>query len=106
YTTGVNTSGTLTISSMTDFVTGTSTNGSDYAQAYPNFGQVRVKLYNFGVYAQGQWKATSKLAITAAIRLDRAGNPACAENCFSRLIAPFASIQHDASVPYNQIILT
>jgi hypothetical protein len=91
---------------MTEFVTGTSLGATDYNQTYPNFGQVRVKLYNFGVYAQDQWKATSKLAVTAAIRLDRTANPSCAENCFSRLIAPFGSIQHDVTVPYNQIILT
>jgi hypothetical protein len=110
YTTGVNSSGTLTISSMSEFVNGfvptDGTGFSDYSQAYPNFGQVRIKLYNIGAYAQDQWKATSKLALTAAIRVDRTANPSCGENCFSRLIAPFADINHDASIPYNQIIQT
>lgn len=108
YGTGVNTSGTLSINSMTEFVQGTgAVNGaSDFSKAFTNVGAARIKLYNIGVYAQDQWKATSKLAVTAAVRLDRTANPICAQNCFSRLVAPFATISHDDSVPYNQIIQT
>ena len=108
YTTGVNTSGTLTISSMTEFVNGVvPSNGfSDYSQRYPNVNQVRIKLYSLGVYAQDQWKATSKLAFTGAIRLDRNANPACVQNCFARFTSPFANLSHDVNQPYNAVIKT
>jgi hypothetical protein len=33
-------------------------------QRYTNFNQVRIKLYSLSVYAQDQWKASSKLAFT------------------------------------------
>jgi Carboxypeptidase regulatory-like domain len=105
YTTGVNTSGLLTISSMSEFVNGSTVNGfSDYSQAFSNIGQVRIKLYSLGLYAQDQWKASSKLAFTGAIRVDRNANPSCAQNCFSRLTDSFFSISHDPNQPYNSVI--
>ena len=104
YTTGVNTSGTLTISSMTEFANGTSTGTSDYSQRFTNIDQVRIKLYSLGVYAQDQWKASSKLALTGALRLDRTANPSCGQHCFSRFTSSFASLSHDVNQPYNAVI--
>ncbi len=107
YTTGVNSSGLLTINSMQEFVAGQFLgNGSTFNQAFPSFGATRIKLYTLGFYGQDQWKATSKLQLTLALRIDRNSNPSCAQNCFARLIAPFASLPHDATVPYNQVIQT
>ncbi|HZR57957.1 MAG TPA: carboxypeptidase regulatory-like domain-containing protein [Terriglobales bacterium] len=108
YTTGVNTSGALSINSMTEFVQGTgAVNGaSDFSQEFTNVGAARIKLYSLGLYAQDQWKATSKLNVTAAIRVDRNANPSCATNCFTRLTTPFQNLTHDPNVPYNQIIKT
>ena len=65
-----------------------------------------MKMYNIGVYVQDQWKASSKLSLTGALRIDRTGNPVCGTNCFTRLISPFANISHDDTVPYNQVIQT
>jgi hypothetical protein len=103
YATGVNTSGLLSINSVTEFVNGASGGASDLSKEFTTQGQVRVKMYNVGFYAQDQWKASSKLSLTAAIRIDRTGNPACATNCFARLISPFANISHDDTIPYNQV---
>src|SRR5215467_9699181 len=58
YTTGINTSGTLSINSMTEFVNGISSGTSDLSQEFRNVDQVRIKLYSLGIYAQDQWKAT------------------------------------------------
>ena len=106
YTTGVNTSGTLNINSMSEFVLGNgAVNGaSDLSKEFTNVAQVRIKIYSVGFYVQDQWKATSKLNVTAALRVDRNSNPACGSNCITRLIAPFQGITHDPTVPYNQII--
>jgi hypothetical protein len=106
YTTGVNTSGLLSINSMTEFVNGISTGASDFSRAFANIDQVRIKLYSLGLYAQDQWKATSKLAFTGAIRVDRNANPGCAQNCYTRFSGPFASLSHDPNQPYNAIIKT
>lgn len=106
YTTGVNTSGTLSINSMSEFVNGISSGNSDLSQAFRNVDQVRIKLYSIGLYAQDQWKAASKLALTGAIRVDRNANPSCAQNCFTRFTGPFATLNHDPNQPYNAIIHT
>lgn len=106
YTTGVNTSGTLSVNSMTEFVNGISNGATDFSREFTNVDQVRIKLYSLGMYAQDQWKATSKLAVTAAIRVDRNSNPTCGQNCFTRLTSPFATLNHDPNQPYNAIIKT
>ena len=59
-----------------------------------------------GLYAQDQWKATSKLAFTGAIRVDRNANPTCGQQCFTRFTGPFATLSHDPNQPYNAIIGT
>jgi hypothetical protein len=106
YTTGVNTSGTFSINSMSEFVNGVSNGNSDLSQTFRNIDQVRIKLYSMGLYAQDQWKATSKLAFTGAIRVDRNANPTCGQQCFTRFTGPFATLSHDPNQPYNAIIDT
>jgi len=106
YTTGVNTSGTLTINSMSEFANGISGGASDFSRAFTDINQVRIKLYSLGIYAQDQWKVSSKLALTGAVRVDRNANPACAQNCFTRFTGPFATLSHDPNQPYNAIIRT
>jgi hypothetical protein len=92
---------------MSEFVQGNAGSGiSDFSKEFTNVGAARIKLYSLGVYAQDQWKATSKLNVTAAIRVDRNANPSCATNCFTRLTTPFQSLSHDPNTPYNQIIKT
>lgn len=106
YTTGINTSGTFSINSMSEFVNGVSNGNSDLSQTFRNIDQVRIKLYSMGLYAQDQWKATSKLAFTGAIRVDRNANPTCGQNCFTRFNGRFATLSHDPNQPYNAIIDT
>ena len=117
------TSGTLNILSMTEFANGTTfpvgpdtgpgcaysatENGpcSFYNANYTNTGAVRVKYYSLGAYVQDQWKVTSKLNLTLAMRIDRNSNPTC-PHCFARLQGPFGTVTHDVNVPYNQTIQT
>jgi outer membrane receptor protein involved in Fe transport len=102
------TSGLLQINSMTDFVNGTLGGDSQYTQAFANMQQVPIALYSLGVYAQDQWKPTSKLSITAGLRIDRNSNPTCRTNCFSRPAGSFSNLAADpnGTTPYNQEILT
>ncbi len=59
-----------------------------------------------GIYFQDEWKVSPNLKLTAAIRADRNSNAVCQTNCFSRLAEPFTSLDHDATIPYNQAIQT
>lgn len=99
------TSGLLTVLSTSEFVSGvTGAAGSFYNANFTNVGAVKIKLYNLGVYFQDQWKITSKLNLTLGLRVDRTANPTCANDCFTRMNAPFASVGHDALVPYDATI--
>ena len=110
YATGVNTSGLVSVTSLSEFAQGfvnpCPACSSFYDQAYPNFGAVRIKLYSLGLYAQDQWKASSKLSFTGALRVDRNSNPSCVQDCFARMTGPFTSISHDVNQPYNAVINT
>lgn len=70
YAYGVNTSGTLTFNSMSDFVNGMLANGSTYSQASSNIGADPLTLYSLGFYAQDEWKIRANLTVTLALRLD------------------------------------
>jgi hypothetical protein len=74
--------------------------------AFPAIAQAHEAVYTIGVYAQDQIALTPKFNLTASLRFDRGGNPSCGNNCFVRLAAPFASLGHGATVPYNQSITT
>ena len=106
YSYGVNTSGLLSINSMTDFATGTLVNGSDFSKSFASVAQQQIKLHSFGIYGQDQWKVSPKLTLTLALRLDENGNPGCKANCFSRPATSFEAMNHDPAVPYNQVLLT
>ena len=101
---GANTSGTLTFNSLTDFYNGSLDSGSTYSQSFTRIGSEKINLYSAGFYVQDQWKATSALTISAALRFELAQNPTCARNCFAGLNSNFQSLDHSAAVPYNTAI--
>ena len=102
------TTGTLNILSMTEFANGVldaANPASFYTSNFSNVGAVKVKLYSVGFYVQDQWKMTSKLNVTLALRLDRNSNPVC-DHCFNRMIGSFQNVTHDVNTPYDQTIAT
>jgi hypothetical protein len=110
YSYGPYTSGLMSINSMSDFVNGmlSPNSGSYYNQSFSNIRQVPIALYSLGAYFQDQWNATSKLSITAGLRIDRNSNPTCRTNCFARPAGSFTDLAADpnGTTPYNQQILT
>jgi outer membrane receptor protein involved in Fe transport len=107
YAFGVNTSGTLTFNSMTDFFNGTLVNGSNYAQSFSRIGAEPLTLYSLGFYGQDEWRVRPNLVITLALRLDRNSNIRCSGGCFNELVnQPFAQLPHNPAVPYNAAIKT
>jgi len=76
-------------------------------QNFPTALNQPIKLYQLGWYGQDEWKATSNLKLTFALRMDHNAVPECGTNCFARLAGPFATVA-DASgtIPYNSSIQT
>ena len=99
------TQGFLVVNSLQDLFNGGVT-GDSLQQRFPSRLSQPISLYGLGLYAQDEWRVSSKLKLTLALRGDHNSNPVCATNCFARLVAPFTSLNHDATVPYNQIIQT
>ena len=102
YQFGSNTAGTLT-TSLADFYNGQATN---YTQSFPTRSHQPFAAYDLGFYVEDDWAITPHLKLTGALRFDREANTTCVDNCFSRLTAPFADINHDPSIAYNQVIQT
>ncbi len=73
-------------------------------QSFPTAKDQDVKLYQLGWYLQDEWKVKSNLKLTLALRADHNSIPNCQSNCFARFSSPFADMNHDATIPYNQVI--
>lgn len=107
YAYGPNTSGLVTINSMTDFLNGSLENGSLYSQAFSRIGAIPLTMYSAGFYGQDVWKVSPKLTLTLAIRFDRNSNISCSSGCFTELTGqPFAQAAHLSTAPYNAAITT
>ena len=50
-----------------------------------------MATWGIGVYGQDEWRATSRLKLTLALRVERNSNPVCQTNCFANLTGPFTS---------------
>ncbi len=103
FTPQINQAGLVTVNSMQDLFNGGTTNDT-LTQNFPTRLSEPVALYGIAFYGQDEWRVTPHLRVTVALRLDHNSNPVCQTDCFSRLAAPFNSIDHNVNVPYNQII--
>ena len=96
----------MALSDLTDFANRllTPAAGNLYAQNFTQFPRNPIAIYSLGIYFQDEWAIKSNLKLTAALRADRNSNAVCQSNCFSRLVDPFTSLDHDPNIPYNQAI--
>lgn len=81
--------------------------GSNFQQTFDQVKDVHINGYNYGIYAQDEWRATPRLLLDYGVRVDRNGNITCTTNCFSRYLDSFpppSSVTLDT--PYNQTIAT
>ncbi len=93
-------------SGVTNPVTGTPAgSGNTLSQNFPTRLSQPIAVYGLATYIQDEWRATKKLKLTLALRLDHNSNPVCGTNCFTRLTSPFTTLDH-ANLPYNQTIQT
>jgi hypothetical protein len=75
-----------------------------YSQAFASSYERPLALYSLGLYGEDDWQATRTLTLTLAVRVDHNSNPVCVSDCFGRLLAPFATLDHSAATPYNQAL--
>lgn len=100
---GIGSSGTLAMLSLDDFANGGVT-GDSYTQTFASSFDLPIAIYSLGAYAQDEWRVQNGLTLTLALRLEHFSNPVCQNNCFGRLDEPFNAINHDPTVPYNQVL--
>jgi hypothetical protein len=101
------TGGLASFTSLTDFVNGTPNvgNGDFYEQAFTSAPRAPIAFYSLGLYFQDEWRVSSNLKLTLALRGDRNSNAVCQSDCFARPIQPFSLLSHNAAIPYDQTIL-
>ena len=100
--------GYYTFNSVGDLVGGAlpGSSGSNFQQTFDQAKEIAIAGYNYGIYAQDQWRATRRLMIDYGLRVDRDGNISCKTNCFSRLIGGFPPANATLDTPYNQMLAT
>jgi hypothetical protein len=65
-----------------------------------------MALYSFAGYGEDDWRVRSNLTLTFALRAEHFSNPVCQTNCFAGFSSEFSQVNHDPTVPYNQVITT
>jgi len=99
---GAGTSGLIT-TTLTNFYNGL---GTTYSQSYPLALEQPIVMYRLGGYVEDEFHISSNFSFTLALRGDHPSIPVCNTNCFARTTAPFVSLTHDVTVPYNKAIQT
>jgi len=62
-----------------------------------------IAFYSFGLYFQDEYRVTSRLKLTLALRADRNSGGACQHDCASAPIVPFNEMNHDSALPFDTI---
>src|SRR5215469_7550380 len=92
----------LRIFSTTDYVEGLI---DQISQRHPDLLSTSVGIWSMGFYGMDEWRVNSNLKLTLGLRFDRNTNAACYQNCFSRMPTEFADVNHDPTVPFNQLFV-
>lgn len=61
-----------------------------------------LAYYSLGAYFQDTYRVSSKLTLTLTARFDRNSSGVCQKNCVQLPFTPFNSMQHGATIPYDQ----
>jgi hypothetical protein len=77
-----------------------------FSQRFPQKLEERINMYSIGFYGQDEWRVSPKLKLTLTLRLDRNSNATCPGHCFTRLATQFNQLNHDPTIPYNQMMHT
>ncbi|MGO8720964.1 MAG: carboxypeptidase regulatory-like domain-containing protein [Acidobacteriaceae bacterium] len=101
-------SGYYSFNSLGDLAGGVLPGSSDsnFNQTFDQIKDVHIAGYNYGIYAQDEWRATPRLVLDYGVRVDRNGNIDCTTNCFSRYLGGFPPSNVTLNTPYNQTLAT
>ncbi|HTW44252.1 MAG TPA: carboxypeptidase regulatory-like domain-containing protein [Acidobacteriaceae bacterium] len=75
-------------------------------QNFPTRLSEPIALYNLGLYAQDQWKATPNFQFTAGVRVEHNSNAVCVTSCFAHLGGSYTQVTAGLDTPYNKAILS
>jgi carboxypeptidase family protein/TonB-dependent receptor-like protein len=108
FATGPLTSGEIIIRDMTNFYNGAygPSSPSTLVQRFASANDLPIRYYSLGLYLQDEWKVTSRLKLTLALRADRNSDAFCRIGCFNQLASPFDQLDHTLSIPYNMAVQT
>jgi Carboxypeptidase regulatory-like domain len=74
---------------------------SVFGQSFPRFGNIHSAVFNLGMFAQDEWRATPRLVLDYGIRVDRNGNPVCHDGCYTQYLGGFPNTSATLDTPYN-----
>jgi hypothetical protein len=79
--------------------------GDNLSQQFSANGVTRqpIAIYSVGLYFQDEFRVSSKLKLTLALRADRNSSGVCQSDCGSAPIIPFADQSHNAALPFDTI---
>jgi hypothetical protein len=93
-----------TMANFVNGLVGTAANPGEVLQQFALKNPQPLALYSVGAYFQDQFRVSQKLKLTLALRADRNSGGICQSGCASHAVNPFNSLQHSATVPYNQMV--
>ncbi len=102
------TSGEVIIRNLGDFYNGAIAPGStsQLSQRFASANDLPIAYYSLGLYLQDEWKVSSRLKLTLALRADRNSDEVCQKNCFNEFVSPFAQLDHTSTIAYNAAVRT
>ncbi len=100
--------GYFAFNSLGDLASGVlpGSSNSSFVQAFTSAPSIHSANYNFGIYAQDEWTATSRLVLDYGIRVDRTGNTLCRDHCFSQYQGGFPDAAATLDTAYNATLST
>jgi hypothetical protein len=95
----------VVFATLADFASNSITSsGSSIAQNFALTSPQPLAIYSFGLYFQDEFRVSSRLKLTLALRADRNSGGKCQSDCVSRPTVPFGSLGNYATLPYNQLV--
>ena len=77
--------------------------GDNLFQQFAVSGRQPIAIYSVGMYFQDEYRVTSRLKLTLALRADRNSGGVCQSDCGSAPPIPFADQSHNAALPFDTI---
>jgi outer membrane receptor protein involved in Fe transport len=92
------------LTSLAGFATNTVDTAA--AQRFSLSPEQPLAYYSLGAYFQDQWRLKPSLTLTLSLRADRNSPGVCKSNCAALTPVPFSQLNHDSTMPYNQMVVS